>query len=598
MNGARRGLAARGRTLPRIRAAMHPGWIAALCAGALGLAGCAGDESGYDVLIRGGTVYDGSGSPPVVADVGIRGDRIAALGDLSGAQAAQVLDASGMAVSPGFINMLSWATESLIVDGRSLGDIRQGVTLEVFGEGSSMGPANDAMKANFLEDFVAWVGGTEAAARALGLPPDAPLEVPWTTLGEYLSFLERKGVATNVASFIGATTVRVHEIGYEDRPPTADELERMRALVRTAMEEGAMGVGSSLIYTPGFFADTDELIAISEVAAEYDGMYISHMRSEGARLLESVEELITIAREAGIRAEIYHLKAGGRENWHKMEDVIARVEQVRAEGLGITADMYTYTAGSTGLDAAMPPWVQEGGYDAWAERIRDPEIRARVVEEMRTPTDEWENLLLSSGPEGALLVGFRNEDLRRYQGMTLAEVAEERGTSPEETAIDLVIEDGTRVQVVYFLMSEENVRRQIALPWVSFDSDAASMAPEGVFLQNSTHPRAYGNFARLLGRYVREEGVIPLEEAVRKLTSLPAANLRIPDRGQLAEGFFADVVVFDPATVIDHATYEDAHRLATGVTHVFVNGVMVLEDSEPTGAMSGRFVRGPGWRDR
>ena len=596
MSGARWGPATRGRTPPRIRAAMHPRWIAALCAGALCLAGCAGDESGYDVLIRGGTVYDGSGSPPVVADVGIRGDRIAALGDLSGAQAAQVLDASGMAVSPGFINMLSWANESLIVDGRSLGDIRQGVTLEVFGEGTSMGPANDAMKADFLDDFVSWLGGTEAAARALGLPPDAPLEVPWTTLGEYLSFLERKGVATNVASFIGATTARIHEIGYDDRPPTADELERMRALVRTAMEEGAVGVGSSLIYTPGFFADTDELIALSEVAAEYDGMYISHLRSEGARLLESVEELITIAREAGIRAEIYHLKAAGRENWHKLEDVIARVEQVRAEGLGITADMYTYTAGSTGLDAAMPPWVQEGGYDAWAERIRDPEIRARVVEEMRTPTDEWENLLLASGPEGALLVGFRNEELRRYQGMTLAEVAEERGTPPEETAIDLVIEDGTRVQVVYFLMSEENVRRQIALPWVSFDSDAASMAPEGIFLQNSTHPRAYGNFARLLGRYVREEGVIPLEEAVRKLTSLPAANLRISDRGQLAEGYFADVVVFDPATIIDHATYQDAHQLATGVTHVFVNGVMVLEDSEPTGAMSGRFVRGPGWR--
>ncbi len=569
---------------------------AVLCAGTLA-AGCADDRTGYDVVIRGGTVYDGSGEPPVVVDVGIRGDRIAALGDLSGAEAAQVLDASGMAVSPGFINMLSWANESLIVDGRSLGDIRQGVTLEVLGEGSSMGPANDAMKTDFLDDFVSWLGGTEAAARALGLPPDAPLEVPWTTLGEYLGFLERKGVATNVASFFGATTARIHEIGYEDRPPTADELERMRALVRTAMEEGAVGVSSALIYTPGFFADTDELIALSEVAAEYDGMYISHLRSEGARLLESVEELITIAREAGIRAEIYHLKAAGRENWHKLEDVIARVEQVRAEGLGITADMYTYTAGSTGLDAAMPPWVQEGGYDAWAARIRDPEIRARVVEEMRTPTDEWENLLLASGPEGALLVGFRNEELRRYQGMTLAEVARERGTPPEETAINLVIEDGTRVQVVYFLMSEENVRRQIALPWVSFDSDAASMAPEGVFLQNSTHPRAYGNFARLLGRYVREEGVIPLEEAVRKLTSLPATNLRISDRGRLAEGYFADVVVFDPATVIDHATYEDAHQLATGVTHVFVNGVMVLEDSEPTGAMPGRFVRGPGWRD-
>ncbi len=579
MNGARRG----------VRAAL---WAGALAAG------CAGDPDGFDVLIRGGTVYDGSGATPVVTDVGIRGDRIAALGDLSEADATRVLDASGMAVSPGFVNMLSWATESLLVDGRSLGDIRQGVTLEVFGEGTSMGPANDAMKADFLEDFVSWVGGEEAAARALGLPPGAPLEVPWTTLGEYLGFLERKGVATNVASFIGATTARIHEIGHDDRPPTAEELERMRALVRTAMEEGAMGVGSSLIYTPGFFADTDELIALSEVAAEYDGMYISHMRSEGARLLESVEELMTIAREAGVRAQIYHLKAAGRENWHKLDEVIARVERARAEGLAITADMYTYTAGSTGLDAAMPPWVQEGGYDAWAERLRDPLVRARVAEEMRTPTDEWENLLLASGPEGALLVGFRNEALRRYQGMTLAEVAEERGAPPEETAIDLVIEDGTRVQVVYFLMSEENVRRQIALPWVSFDSDAASMAPEGIFLRNGTHPRAYGNFARLLGRYVREEGVIPLEEAVRKLTSLPAANLGIPERGRLAEGYFADVVVFDPATVIDHATYEDPHRLATGVSHVLVNGVMVLADAEPTGAMPGRFVRGPGWTGR
>ncbi len=580
MRGARRGLAA------------------VLYAGTLSLAACAVEGPEYDVLIRAGTVYDGSGSPPVVADVGIRGDRVAALGDLSGADAAQVLDAAGMAVSPGFVNMLSWATESLMVDGRSLGDIRQGVTLEVFGEGSSMGPANDAMKEEFLEDFVSWTGDAEAAARALGLSPNAPLEVPWTTLGEYLSFLERKGVATNVASFIGATTVRVHEIGYDDRPPTPGELERMRGLVRTAMEEGAMGVGSSLIYTPGFFADTDELIALSQVASEYGGMYISHMRSEGARLLESVEELITIARDADIRAEIYHLKAGGRENWHKLDDVIARVEQARAGGLRITADMYTYTAGSTGLDAAMPPWVQEGGDDAWARRLQDPEIRARVVREMQTPTDEWENLLLSSGAEGALLVGFRNEALRRYQGMTLAQVAEERGTPPEETAIDLVIEDGTRVQVVYFLMSEENVRRQIALPWVSFDSDAASMAPEGMFLLNSTHPRAYGNFARLLGRYVREEGIIPLEEAVRKLTSLPASNLGITDRGRLAEGYFADVVVFDPATIIDHATYEDPHQLATGVTHVFVNGVMVLEDAEPTGATPGRFVRGPGWTGR
>ena len=370
----------------------------------------------------------------------------------------------------------------------------------------------------------------------------------------------------------------------------------MRDLVRVAMEEGALGVGSSLIYTPGFFAETEELIALSEVAAEYGGMYISHMRSEGNRLLESLDELITIARAANIPAEVYHLKAGGQENWGKMDEVISRIERARAEGLRITADMYTYTAGSTGLDAAMPPWVQEGGYDEWARRLQESDVRARVIEEMSTPTDEWENLFLAAGAEGTLLVGFRNESLRRYQGMTLAEVAQERGTTPAETAIDLVVEDGTRVQVVYFLMSEENVRKQIALPWVSFDSDAGSMAPEGVFLQNSTHPRAYGNFARLLGRYVREEGVIPLEEAIRKLTSLPTSNLGIEERGRLAEGFFADVVVFDPATIIDNATYDEPHQLATGVAHVFVNGVQVLEDAQPTGEMSGRFVRGPGWR--
>ena len=559
------------------------------------LAACSGQPV-YDVIVRSGTVYDGSGEVPFVGDVAISGDRVAAVGDLSGATATREVDATGMAVSPGFVNMLSWATESLIIDGRSLGDIRQGVTLEVFGEGSSLGPANDAMKEDFLDDFVATLGSREQAAATLGLAPDAELEVPWTTLGEYLQFLEDKGVATNVASFIGATTARVHEIGYEDRPPTGDELGRMRDLVRVAMEEGALGVGSSLIYTPGFFAETEELIALSEVAAEYGGMYISHMRSEGNRLLESLDELITIARAANIPAEVYHLKAGGQENWGKMDEVISRIERARAEGLRITADMYTYTAGSTGLDAAMPPWVQEGGYDEWARRLQESDVRARVIEEMSTPTDEWENLFLAAGAEGTLLVGFRNESLRRYQGMTLAEVAQERGTTPAETAIDLVVEDGTRVQVVYFLMSEENVRKQIALPWVSFDSDAGSMAPEGVFLQNSTHPRAYGNFARLLGRYVREEGVIPLEEAIRKLTSLPTSNLGIEERGRLAEGFFADVVVFDPATIIDNATYDEPHQLATGVAHVFVNGVQVLEDAQPTGEMSGRFVRGPGWR--
>ena len=545
----------------------------------------------YDVLIRGGTIYDGSGAAPFVGDVGIVGETVEAVGDLSGATATTVVAAEGLAVAPGFINMLSWATESLIIDGRSQGDIRQGVTLEVFGEGNSMGPMNDAMKEEWLDDFVSYMGSEEATAEVLG----GALEVPWTTLGEYLDSLVAEGTATNVASFLGAATPRVHELGYEDRAPTAEELERMEGLVRQAMEEGALGIASSLIYAPGFYADTDELIALTRAAGEYGGMYISHMRSEGNGLMEAVEELVTIAREAGVPAEIYHLKAGGMENWPKMDQVIARVEEAQAEGLHITADMYTYTAGSTGLDAAMPPWVQEGGFDAWAERLRDPDIRARVAREMVTPTNEWENLMRAAGPEGTLLVGFMNPDLRGYTGQTLAEVVEERGTSPQETAMDLVIEDGSRVQVVYFLMSEENVMKQIAIPWVSFDSDAGSMSPEPPFSNFSTHPRAYGNFARLLGKYVREEQVIPLEEAVRKLTSLPAGNLGIAGRGSLEPGYFADVVIFDPETIIDHATYEDPHQYATGMVHVFVNGAQVLADGEHTGALPGQVVRGRGW---
>jgi N-acyl-D-amino-acid deacylase len=553
-------------------------------------AGCA-DAPRYDVLIRGGIVYDGTGETPYPGDVGIVGDRVADVGDLSGAQAATTIDASGMAVSPGFVNMLSWATESLIVDGRSQGDIRQGVTLEVFGEGASMGPLNDEMKVDFLDDFAAFVGSEEAAAELLG----GQLEVPWTTLGEYLDFLETKGVAPNVASFLGATTARVHEIGYEDRPPTEDELGRMLELVHAAMGEGAMGIGSSLIYAPAFYADTEELIALSAVAGEYGGMYISHMRSEGNQLLEAVDELITISREAGLPAEIYHLKAGGQKNWAKMDRVIEMVEAARAEGLRITADMYTYPAGSTGLDAAMPPWVQEGGYDAWAERLRDPGVRARVAEEMVADQNDWENLMQAAGPEGTLLVGFRNAELRHYIGRTLADVSAERGKSAQETAMDLVVEDGTRVQVVYFLMSEENIEKQIARPWVSFDSDAASMATEPPFTDQSTHPRAYGNFARLLGRYVREKGVIPLEEAIRRLTSLSTTNLGIRDRGLLAEGYYADVVVFDPETISDHATFEEPHQYSTGVVHVLVNGTLVLADGEHTGATPGRVVRGPGW---
>ena len=532
----------------------------------------------HDLIIRNGTIVDGTGAPGYVGDLAIDGDRIAAVGDLGDARGVTEVDARGMAVAPGFINMLSWAGDALIEDGRSQGDIRQGVTLEVFGEGSSGGPLNDEMKE------------LEVASQG-----DIRFDVEWTTLGEYLEFLADKGISPNVASFVGATTVRIHEVGFEDRPPTDEELDRMRDLVRQGMEEGALGVGSSLIYAPAFYAQTDELIELSKVAAEYGGMYISHMRSEGNALLESVDELLTIAREAGIKAEIYHLKAGGQSNWGKLEEVIGKVETARAEGLEITADMYAYTAGSTGLDAAMPPWVQEGGYEAWAERLQDPATRDRVRREMTRPTDEWENLMLAAGGEGTLLVGFRNAELREYTGKTLAEVAELRGTSIPDTAMDLVVEDASRVQVVYFLMSEDNVRRQIALPWVSFCSDAGSYATEGVFLNTSTHPRAYGNFARLLGRYVRDQQVMSLEEAVRKLTSLPAGNLRIQDRGQLAPGYFADLVVFDPGTIQDHATYEAPHQYATGVIHVWVNGTQVLRDGDHTGATPGRVVRGPGW---
>lgn len=532
----------------------------------------------HDLVIRHGMLYDGSGADPVRGDIAINGDMIVAVGDIGDATGRTEIDATGLAVSPGFINMLSWAGTRLLADGRSQSDIRQGVTLEVFGEGDSGGPLTDTMKTEILEQ-----------------QGDITYAIEWTTLAEYLDHLVSRGVSTNVASFVGATTVREHVLGSVNRAPTADELATMRNLVDQAMREGALGVGSSLIYSPGFYAQTSELIELARVAAGHGGMYISHMRSEGNRLVEAVDELITIARESGARAEIYHLKAAGRENWDKLDTVIQRVEAARAEGLEITADMYTYTAGSTGLDAAMPPWVQEGGYQAWVDRLRDPEIRSRVLREMATPTNDWENLYLAAGAEGALLVGFRNDALKPLTGRTLADVAKERGQSPEATAIDLVIEDGSRVQVVYFLMSEDNVRRQMTLPWMTFGSDAGSMAPEGVFLRSSTHPRAYGNFARVIGRYTRE-GVLTLQEAVRKLTSQSAQVLRIEKRGSLAPGFFADIAVFDPATVEDHASYERPHQYSTGMVHVLVNGVPVLRDGEHTGATPGRVVHGPGRR--
>lgn len=542
------------------------------------ISACTTTVTRYDLLIENGIVYDGNGGQAYVADIGINGDRVVAIGQLR-ASANDVINAEGLVVAPGFINMLSWATDSLIIDGRSQGDIRQGVTLEVFGEGRSEGPLNEAMR----EQTIATQG-------------DIKWPVEWTTLDEYLEFLVERGVSPNVASFVGATSVRVHEIGYDDRPPTAAELERMKNLVREAMEDGALGLGSSLIYAPAFYADTEELIALAEVVGEYNGIYISHMRSEGNRLLESVDELIRIAREGNVGAEIYHLKMAGQQNWDKFDAVVEKVESARAEGLDITADIYTYTAGSTGLDASMPPWVQEGGYESWRSRLQNSDIRTQVLEEMTTPTDEWENLLLSAGPERTLLVGFRNPDLRHYIGRTLAEVAKERGQNYADAAIDLVVADGSRVQVVYFLMSEENVAKGVALPWVSFGSDAASMAAEGSFLQQSTHPRAYGNFARVLAKYVRDDQVITLADAIRKLTKLPAINLNLRDRGELRENYFADIVIFDPYEIQDHSTFEEPHQYATGIQHVIVNGEVVLRNGEHTGALPGQVVRGPGWR--
>ncbi len=537
-----------------------------------------GQDADYDVIIRGGSIYDGLGGDPVISDLAITGDRIAVIGDLANASGGIEIDAEGLAVAPGIINMLSWATESLIEDGRGMSDIKQGVTLEVMGEGKSMGPLNASMRA-------------EAIERQGSIKYD----IEWTTLGGYLEYLEAKGISPNVASYVGATTLRVHEVGYADRPPTDEELARMQELVHQAMQEGALGVGSSLIYAPANFASTEELIALVSVASEYGGSYISHIRSEGNRLEEGVQELIKIASLTGVRAEIYHLKAAGKNNFHKLGKVLDLIEAARAAGLPITADMYNYTAGSTGLNATMPLWVQEGGHDAWVARLKDPEIRARVVTEMKRATDDWENFYVGAGPENILLAGFKNEDLRPLIGKTLQEVADEREADPAETAIDLVIEDDSRVDAVYFFMSEDNVRRKLRKPWVSFGSDAAAPATEGVFLDSNPHPRAYGNFSRLLGRYVRDEKIITLQEAIRRMTSLPAHNIGIEERGQLGEGFFADVVVFDPETIADQATFEEPHEYATGVWHVFVNGKQVLRNGRHTGATPGRVVRGPGW---
>jgi N-acyl-D-amino-acid deacylase len=532
----------------------------------------------FDIVIRGGMVYDGSGSPGVRSDVGIRRDRVVAVRDLSAATASTVIDASGMAVAPGFVNMLSWSTESLLVDGRSQGEIRQGVTTQIFGEGSSMGPLNDAMKKRMVDQM-----------------GDLKFDITWTTLSEYLQELERRGVSQNVASFLGATTVREHVIGLADRKPTASELEAMRDIVRREMEAGALGIGSSLIYAPAFYASTDELIELCKVAAKYHGKYISHIRSEGNRLVEAVEELIRISREAKIPAEIYHLKAAGEANWSKMPRVIALIEQARRNGLRITADMYSYTAGATGLDASMPPWVLDGGYEEAFKRLRDPEIRKKIASAIRTPSRDWENLFLAAGsPDRVLLVEFKSEALKPLTGKTLAEAARMRGEDPIDTIMNLVLEDRSRVGTVYFMMAEENLNRQIRLPWVSFGSDAASMAPEPPFTKSSAHPRAYGNFARVLGKYVREDKALTLGEAIHRMSGLPATNLELDQRGFLRPGMFADVVILDPATIADRATFEKPHQYAVGIRDVIVNGVAVLRNGEHTNARPGRALWGRG----
>jgi N-acyl-D-amino-acid deacylase len=538
---------------------------------------CKNEKNAHSILIKNGTIYDGSGNAPFVGDVLIENDTISAIEKPNILRGGTEIDAKGMAVAPGFINMLSWSTESLIADGRSMGELKQGVTLEVMGEGSSMGPLTDSMRFEY-----------EAGMS------DLKYKIEWSTLGEYLDWLTKRGISCNVASFIGAATVRENVLGSKNVAPNPQELEKMKALVRQAMEEGAMGIGSSLIYAPGFYAKTNELIEICKVAAEYDGMYISHLRSEGNRFAEAVDELIKIATDAKIRAEIYHLKAAGKQNWGKIDNIIAKIDSANKSGLQISTDMYNYVAGSTGLDAAMPPSIQEGGYKEWVKRLKDPKIRQQTIKDMKTPTDKWENLFLGATPKGTLLVGFRSDSLRYLTGKTVEEAAKIYGKSPEETVIDLVIKDGSRVDVVYFLMSEDNVKKQIKLPYMSFGSDAASQAPEGIFLKSSPHPRSYGNFARLLGKYVRDEKIISLQEAIYKLTALPASHLKIKKRGTLKAGNYADVVIFDPLSIQDHATFEKPHQYATGMKHVFVNGVQVLKDGEHTNAKPGRVVYGPG----
>ena len=532
-------------------------------------------------LLRNGTIYDGAGAPPVTADILISGDRIAAVGDLRDQSAARTIDLDGLAVAPGFINMLSWATESLIEDGRSMSDIKQGVTLEVMGEGTSMGPLSDEMK---------------QARDSILSTADIEYDIEWTTLGEYLEFLERKGVATNVASFVGSATLRIHAAGYDDRAVTDSEMAQMKRLLHQAMREGAMGMSAALIYPPATYQSTQELIELCRVVAEYDGMYITHLRSERARFMRALDELIHIMRETGVTGEIYHLKASGELNWHKMDQAIGKVEAARAEGLALTADMYTYPYSGTGLASCIPSWAHDGGFAAMIERLKDPATRERIKAEMNQPGEDWENMFYDNGPDRIMLAGFAKKELREYQGVTLRQVMDERGNAATDTIIDLLIKDNSRIFTLYFSMSEDNLRKQVQLPWVSFCSDAGSIATEGNFLSYHPHPRAYGSFARVIGKYVRDESLVTLQDALRRLSGFAADNLKLKDRGYLKPGYFADLAIFDPAKVQDHSVPGDPHRYSEGMARVFVNGVQVLRDGEHTGSMPGRVVRGPGWR--
>src|SRR5438309_10348507 len=532
----------------------------------------------FDVIIKNGAVYDGSGGEAQHVDLAIRGDRIAGVGDFKNAKAKTIVDAKGLAVAPGFINMLSWSTESLIQDGRSQSEIRQGVTTEIMGEGESMGPVNDRIRQFMLKN-----------------QSDIKYDIKWNTLAEYLQYLEKRGISCNVASFLGATTVRAYVIGFDDRAPTPQELDQMREIVRKEMEAGALGIGTSLIYPPAFYAKTEELIEMCKVAAKLRGKYISHMRSEGNQLFEAFDELLRIAREAKIPAEVYHIKAAGQKNWPKLDEFLARIESAQKQGLNIRANMYTYTAAGTGLDACFPPWTEDGGYPALFNRMRDPATREKIAAEVSKDSDDWENLYIGAGsPDRILLFGFKSDKLKPLTGKSLAEVAKMRGKDPITTIMDLISEDESRIGSIYFLMSEENVKKELAKPWISFGSDEASQAPEGVFLKSNPHPRAYGNFARVLGKYARDEKVITLPEAVRRLSALPATNLGLDHRGFIQEGMFADVVIFDPATIADRATFEKPHQYAVGMKHVFVNGVQVLKDGEHTTAKPGRALWGPG----